>query len=165
VANRESKTTSKPSYSILAEIVSYVPISTLKELLTVYKYGEQKYDKDNWRTPPYLSLTEVTDSLLRHLFARLNGETHDVESKLLHSTHLLWNAVTLVEYELQGWFDVKAETDTQNTAFSDLIAKLKQKREEKAAFTQPIEQPINYDEPSQVNLDDFTEFFDDDDEI
>lgn len=60
----------------------------------VAEMGAKKYDPWNWSQG--LPRIQLIGSLLRHTFAYLRGEERDRESGLLHTDHILWNAVTLV---------------------------------------------------------------------
>lgn len=42
------------------------------------------------------------DAMMRHLLARAGGEIFDQESKLRHAAQLAWNALALLELELQN---------------------------------------------------------------
>lgn len=75
-----------------------VPFQELTEAYArVAEYGAQKYDAWNWSKG--LPRVQLLGSLLRHTFAYLRGEERDSGPKgsgLLHTDHILWNAVTLV---------------------------------------------------------------------
>lgn len=81
---------------------SKVPISMIFEARRalegcsrVMGFGAQKYSRANWRKG--LPLTEVADSLSRHLVAWLSGEDNDPETGLPHLDHLLCNAIFISE--------------------------------------------------------------------
>ena len=59
----------------------------------VAEFGAQKYEPWNWSKG--LSRVQLLGSLLRHTFAYLRGEERDSDSKLLHTDHIVWNAVVL----------------------------------------------------------------------
>lgn len=70
---------------------SLVPFSALEGMVEVLEFGAEKYDVDNWKKG--LPVTEVCESLMRHLFSLLEGEDIDPESGLHHKDHLLANAL------------------------------------------------------------------------
>lgn len=59
----------------------------------VAEFGAQKYEPWNWSKG--LSRVQLVGSLLRHTFAYLRGEERCSDSKLLHTDHIVWNAVVL----------------------------------------------------------------------
>jgi len=61
----------------------------------VMAFGAQKYARCNWQQG--FPRDQLIDSLLRHLMALHNGETHDPESGLSHADHVLCNAVFLAD--------------------------------------------------------------------
>lgn len=75
-----------------------VPPSANKALAEVLTFGARKYKPNNWRNNKDLSRYEA--SLLRHIQAYREGETHDPESGMPH----LWMAMTNIVFlmELDG---------------------------------------------------------------
>lgn len=75
-----------------------VPFQEFTEAyVRVAEYGAKKYEAWNWSKG--LSRVQLLSSLLRHTFAYLRGEERDSGPKgsgLLHTDHIVWNAVTLV---------------------------------------------------------------------
>jgi hypothetical protein len=59
----------------------------------VAEHGAAKYAPWNWSLG--LPRTQIIGSLLRHTWAYLRGEERDRQSGLLHTDHILWNAVAL----------------------------------------------------------------------
>ena len=59
----------------------------------VSEYGAKKYSPWNWSKG--LPRVQIIGSLLRHTFAYLRGIDRDAQSGLLHTDHILWNAVVL----------------------------------------------------------------------
>lgn len=73
----------------------YMPFREVAEAYArVAAHGAEKYEVDNWVKG--LPNMQIIGSLLRHSWAYMWGETYDPDSKLLHTDHILWNAVTLV---------------------------------------------------------------------
>lgn len=68
-----------------------IDFNSLEELVKVLEYGAKKYGKDNWKKG--LPITEIAESLLRHLFAFLDGEDNDKESGESHIGHIMANAM------------------------------------------------------------------------
>lgn len=59
----------------------------------VAEFGAKKYEAWNWSKG--LPRVQLICSLLRHTFAYLRGEERDADSGLLHTDHILWNAVAI----------------------------------------------------------------------
>lgn len=69
---------------------------TVDAYCRVAEFGAKKYDAWNWSKG--LSRVQIICSMLRHTFAYLRGEEFDNApggSGLLHTDHILWNAVAL----------------------------------------------------------------------
>ena len=62
-------------------------------MVRVLMFGAEKYDDHNWKKG--LKYTEVCESMMRHIYAFLEGEDNDPESKLAHVGHILCNAMFL----------------------------------------------------------------------
>lgn len=69
------------------------------ELSNVWSFGADKYDKSNWKFVEN-GKDRYTNALLRHLIAEGTNQ-YDYESKLLHATHVAWNALARL------WFIIK----------------------------------------------------------
>ena len=71
----------------------------LWEVGKVSTFGANKYGANNWQ---HLENPKerYMDALCRHLFQHLQGEKVDDESGLLHLQHMCWNALALLEFEL-----------------------------------------------------------------
>jgi hypothetical protein len=72
---------------------SLVSWNALEPMIEVLMYGMNKYTAWNWCKG--LKYTEICESLLRHVYAFMNGEDEDPESKLKHVGHILANAMFL----------------------------------------------------------------------
>lgn len=76
----------KPKYSLM-------DLKLMLPMIEVLEYGTNKYKRDNWRKG--LPVTEICDSLMRHLAAFLDGENFDVESGKSHIGHMMCNLMFL----------------------------------------------------------------------
>jgi hypothetical protein len=77
---------------------SLVDFDSLEGLVHVLEHGARKYSKDNWKKG--MPVTQVSESLMRHLFAFLRGEDVDPESGCRHISHVMCNTMFL-EYILR----------------------------------------------------------------
>jgi 5'(3')-deoxyribonucleotidase len=75
------------------ELVSPNAINELAKVLT---FGAAKYAPNNWQKG--MKWSRVIGSLKRHLNAIERGEDHDPETGLLHSAHVMCNAMFLTDY-------------------------------------------------------------------
>lgn len=73
---------------------SLIDWKSLEGLVRVLEMGAKKYAPYNWAKG--MPVTEVSESLLRHMFAFLEGEDRDKESLELHLSHVLCNAMFLI---------------------------------------------------------------------
>jgi len=78
---------------------SLVPQSALLPMVEVLEFGAKKYAPHNWKKG--LSITEICESLKRHLDAFMEGEDLDLESGLHHVGHMQCNTLFL-SYMLQN---------------------------------------------------------------
>jgi hypothetical protein len=74
---------------------SLVDFDSLEGLVKVLEYGATKYAPNNWKKG--MPVTQVSESLMRHLFAFLKGEDVDPESGCRHISHVMCNAM-FIEY-------------------------------------------------------------------
>lgn len=77
---------------------SLLDFESLEGLVRVLEYGAKKYSRNNWKKG--MPVTQVSESLMRHLFAFLNGEDIDPESGCRHISHVMCNAM-FIEYILR----------------------------------------------------------------
>lgn len=86
---------------------SLVDFKSIEPLVRVLEFGAKKYsdhnrNKKNWKKG--MPVTEVTESLMRHLTAFMDGEDIDPESKESHIGHIQCNAMFLT-YILENMRD------------------------------------------------------------
>lgn len=74
--------TGKPA---LTEIFNWLDIDWLMGVCSVLRFGAVKYSKNNWQKG--FEPNRVLDGALRHIYAHVNGEFFDSESKLPHLLH------------------------------------------------------------------------------
>lgn len=93
--------------------------NALWEVGRVGTFGANKYSPNSWQ-----NLTNgkerYLDALCRHLFKHLQGEKVDDESGLLHLSHLAWNSLCLLEFELkekQENIQDLVSNDNENTKY------------------------------------------------
>ncbi len=72
---------------------SLVDFKSLEPMVEVLEFGAEKYEKWNWCKG--MPVSEVSESLLRHMFAFLSGEDKDPESGIDHLGHIMCNAMFL----------------------------------------------------------------------
>ena len=115
---------------------SLVDFDSLSPMVSVLAFGAKKYEIDNWKKGLYT--TEVCESLLRHIFAYLNGEDSDPESELSHIGHIQVNAMFL------GYMDKNMkEFDDRRGKKKSNEPLIKACRELKKAMNRPFEALFN----------------------
>jgi hypothetical protein len=88
--------------------LSLIGLDCLEPCARVLEFGAKKYSRDNWRKG--LPVTEIIDSLLRHLSALQRGELIDPESGEGHIGHIQCNALFLGN-KANTW-DIEMVTDS-----------------------------------------------------
>jgi len=73
-----------------------LPPHALEALVSVYTFGAQKYESNNYRLG--INWSRVYAAVMRHLEAWRRGEDIDSESGLQHLAHATWGLFTLMEY-------------------------------------------------------------------
>lgn len=76
----------KPKYSLL-------DLQSLEPCVKVLEFGALKYAPNNWKKG--LIMSEILDSMMRHIAALQSGEMIDPESGLSHIGHIQCNALFL----------------------------------------------------------------------
>lgn len=79
-------------------VVDFGP--AMLELSRVWAFGADKYDKSNWKFVEN-GKDRYTNALLRHLIAEGENQ-YDDESRLLHATHVAWNALARLWFIIKG---------------------------------------------------------------
>ena len=93
--------------------------NALWEVGRVGTFGCQKYGENSWQNLDNAK-SRYLDALCRHLFKHLQGEKVDDESGLLHLSHLAWNSLCLLEFELkdkQENIQDLVSVDNENTKY------------------------------------------------
>lgn len=128
----------------------------LLELCKVWEFGANKYEKSNWKKVKDGEV-RYTNALLRHLLKE-EDEAVDDESKLLHATHVAWNALARLWFILRER-KPKMYKDYINDFFEcnkELIDTPKQVLDSevlKAAISPPIRDGLYYKDKKIERLD------------
>ena len=77
-----------------------LPIGASKEIIKVFKFGEQKYARGNYMNGEGLAYSRVLNSLLRHVYSFMEGEDLDPETGISHLAHAGCNIYMLLTFEL-----------------------------------------------------------------
>jgi len=77
-----------------------LPPKALVEVSKVLTVGAEKYDEENWRHLDNLQ-NRYTGSVLRHLFAHMDGELNDPETNYSHLAHAVCGLLFKLEIELE----------------------------------------------------------------
>ena len=79
-------------------LFSLVPPFFIDAVAQVLTLGAKKYSPENWKLVPDAKI-RYKDALLRHIYAYLQGETHDSETGLHHLAHATCCIAFLFELE------------------------------------------------------------------
>lgn len=86
--------------------ISLVPMTIIKDIAAIRKYGEEKYHApNNW---VLVDKQRYIDAMWRHLIAYQEGEEYDKESGLPHLWHAACNMAFILEMESPDW-DVRKQ--------------------------------------------------------
>lgn len=76
-----------------------IPDDVLEKIAEIYTHGALKYGEENWRKG--MKWKRCIGSLKRHTKAFTIGQDIDPESKCYHLGQIIWNAMTLLWYQLE----------------------------------------------------------------
>ncbi len=96
----------KPKLSYVMEF----PLA-FQAFANVCEFGAEKYARHNWKQG--MPITEMEDSLLRHLRAFHNCQNFDEETACEHLAHAMWNAAAMIEI-LSKYGDEFDDRDREN---------------------------------------------------
>lgn len=71
--------------------LSFIDLDSMMDTADVFSFGAKKYSRDNWKKGQ--SLTQVLDSMMRHIAGLQRGEFFDPESGLPHIGHIGCNMI------------------------------------------------------------------------
>lgn len=77
---------------------SLMPFEAIEEINKVLEFGVKKYAAWNFIQDGGMNHSRVINSMLRHIFAYMQGEDKDPESGLSHIAHVGCNVVFLLYY-------------------------------------------------------------------
>lgn len=75
-----------------------IPPEFITALAEVFTFGAQKYTPNNWKGFTPEQQEEIKGSLLRHIYAYLEGEENDPESGLSHLAHAGCNLAFMIYF-------------------------------------------------------------------
>lgn len=76
-----------------------IPPEFIREVAEVFTFGANKYTPDNWKGFTPEQQEEIKGSLLRHIYAYLEGEENDPESGLSHLAHAGCNLAFMIYFK------------------------------------------------------------------
>ena len=92
---------------------SLLPMNLLSDCVKVLMFGAEKYSPNNWRKG--MPITEVYESLQRHINAFMAGEDDDEESGLSHLGHAFCNLVFMTHiFRHRKHFDDRYKEGDEN---------------------------------------------------
>lgn len=86
--------------------------NALWEVGRVGTFGCSKYGENQWQGLAN-GKARYLDALCRHLFQYMQGKDLDDESGLKHLSHMCWNALCLLEFELKDKMEFGTEKGLQ----------------------------------------------------
>lgn len=79
-----------------------IPPEFIREVAEVFTFGAKKYKPNNWKGFTPEQQEEIKGSLLRHIYAYLEGEENDSESGLSHLAHAGCNLAFMIYFKHKG---------------------------------------------------------------
>lgn len=79
-----------------------IPPEFIREVAEVFTFGANKYSDHNWKGFTPEQQEEIKGSLLRHIYAYLEGEENDPESGLSHLAHAGCNLAFMIYFRNKG---------------------------------------------------------------
>lgn len=79
-----------------------IPPEFITALAEVFTFGAKKYTPNNWKGFTPEQQEEIQGSLLRHIYAYLEGEENDPESGLSHLAHAGCNLAFMIYFKNKG---------------------------------------------------------------
>lgn len=73
---------------------------SLQEVCKVWEFGKDKYGKSNWKSVAG-GYERYSNALMRHMLKE-ETEVNDPETKLLHASHVAWNALVRLYFLLEN---------------------------------------------------------------
>ena len=94
-----------------------LPPKAVIEVGKVLTFGAAKYDPENWKKVPDLQ-NRYTSAALRHIFAHMDGEELDPETKLSHLAHAMCCLLFKLEIELEERLKEEEPRETDGSEHS-----------------------------------------------
>jgi hypothetical protein len=97
-----------------------VDLPSFEPMVRVLEFGAKKYAPNNWKKG--MPITEIYDSLMRHMIALMSGEDNDPESGLPHIGHIQCN-VMFMAHVLKNHpeFDDRELSPEETKKFMDML--------------------------------------------